>query len=99
MNTIENKEPYCTTKECSQTSCPWAFTEESEQIQNYGCLPTPMDIVRMRINHGKTWACHSNTDKPCLGTILALQEKGLPFKVIDPKLITEKDDWSLYVTK
>ena len=77
-------------------SCPFAFTEESEQIQNYGCLPTPREIMNMRINHGKTWACHSNPDKPCLGAMEYLNRYGHPFKVIDRELVTEEDDWSKY---
>ena len=84
------------TDECSKDSCPFAYTEESEKIQNYGCLPTPIDIINMRINHGKSWACHSNPSQPCLGALIALKDKGLPYKVIDAKLITEKDDWGVY---
>ena len=82
-------------KECAETSCPFAFTELSERIQNYGCLPEPYDIVEMR-RQGKTWACHDNPKKPCLGALQFLKKKGLEFKVIDPVLITEQDNWSIY---
>jgi len=87
--------------ECSQSSsggCPFNFfSEKSEYAQNAGCLPTPMDIVNMRVVHGKTWACHSNPDKPCLGAINYLIDKGLPHRVLDNKLVTENDDWSKYL--
>jgi hypothetical protein len=84
------------TKHCSENSCPFAFTEESERIQNYGCLPTPREIMDMRIKHGKTWACHSNPEKPCLGALEYLKHYNHPYKVIDSKLVTEQDDWSIY---
>lgn len=78
-------------KECS--GCPFAFTDKSEEIQNYGCLPTPMDIVRMRVEFGKTWACHAEPTKPCAGGIAYLKEKGYPYKMIDKEIVTEQSDF------
>lgn len=82
---------------CSKNSCPFALTDESEQIQNYGCLPTPQDILVMRVQYGKTWACHSNTKKPCLGALERLIKLKLPYKVVDKDFIDESSDWSDYV--
>lgn len=85
-------------EECSTVgSCPFAFTEESEKAQGYGCLPEPWDIRNMRVIHGKTWACHSNPDKPCLGAIKFLQERGEPYKVIDTNLVTLNTDWEKFI--
>lgn len=81
----------CHLKEDS--ACPFAFTDQSELVQNYGCLPTPYEIVKFRTEHGKTWACHADPDKPCTGAILYLQKKGLPYEVIDKELVTEHTDW------
>lgn len=78
-------------KNCSTTSCPFAFTDESETIQNYGCLPTPFEIVTMRVLKGKTWACHSNPSKPCVGGLKAVREFGYDNKIIDIKLVTEEN--------
>ena len=83
-------------RECSVTTCPFAFTHESEQAQNYGCLPSPYDIIKMRTEHGKTWACHSIPTKPCIGAIRYLKNNGLPYHVVDKCLITESDNWGLY---
>jgi hypothetical protein len=78
---------------CETESCPFANTEVSEQVQNYGCLPTPQEIIDMRVQSGKTWACHSNTKIPCKGALSYLKGKGLECKVLDSDLITEKHDW------
>lgn len=81
----EHGSPECT--------CPFAFTEASEQVQNYGCLPEPWDIRNMRVHYGKTWACHGDESKPCIGGLKFLKERGEPFKVIDAKLLTLNDNW------
>lgn len=79
-----------------QCCCPFAWTEASEQAQNYGCLPSQYDIVQMRVEHGKTWACHDEPTIPCIGAIKYLKEKGLPYTVIDPELLTEQTGWPDY---
>lgn len=82
---------------CEIGGCPFSFTEESDYIQNLGCLPSPYEIIKMRQDHGKTWACHSEPSKPCLGAIRYQKKQGLLYKVVDHKLVTEKDDWSIYL--
>ena len=81
------------TKKCSKTGCPFAHTEKSELIQNYGCLPTQTEILNMRVNHGKTWACHSEPTEPCLGGLKTLKRLGYECDVKYP-LVTENDDWT-----
>ncbi len=76
--------------------CPFAFTESSEVAQNYGCLPSPYEIVQMRVKHGKTWACHNDPTQPCIGGINYLRENGMEYRVIDTNLLTEGDDWGKY---
>lgn len=77
--------------------CPFEFSDYSEQIQNYGCLPTPQEIITMRVKHGRTWACHCNIDTPCRGALQHLQEQNLPFKVVNKELLTEQSPWHLYI--
>lgn len=48
-------------------SCPFVFTEESEQAQNYGCLPTVSNIVNMHKEHNVNWACHYDANRVCSG--------------------------------
>lgn len=87
-----------TCKECSTIgACPFAYTDKSDEVQNYGCLPTPHEIITMRVKHSKTWACHSNVDKPCLGAIEWLKENGHPYKVVDKELITADMDYRKFI--
>lgn len=82
----------------AECTCPFAFTEESERVQNYGCLPTPYEIVVMRVEYGKTWACHDQPTRPCIGALRHLRSIGQPYKVIDLELVTEASDWAQYAT-
>lgn len=90
------KEPTMSDKQCCQC-CPFAFSEESEQAQNYGCLPTPFDIKNMRVHHGKTWACHETGDTPCVGSIKWLKDNDSPHKVVDAQLLNEQSEWEKFV--
>lgn len=97
MTQTQNKE---TCEQCSTTgACPFSFTFKSEEVQNYGCLPSPYDIIQMRTEHGKTWACHSNTTKPCLGALKYMKEQNIDCSVIDKELVTDECDWSQYCKK
>lgn len=84
----------CTDKHDS--ACPFACTEQSEQATNYGCLPSIGDIITMRTEYQKTWACHDNSAIPCVGAIRALKRRGLPHKVVDPELLTLNSPWHLF---
>lgn len=78
------------------SACPFVYSDVSEYVQNLGCLPTPQEIVTMRVVHGKTWACHERPDQPCAGSIRHLKRSGKPHKVIDLELLTEQSNWHLY---
>lgn len=77
-------------------SCPFSGTDSSEYVQDLGCLPSPIQIAALRVYYGKTWACHEDYSKPCKGAIKFLKDKGLPHKVEDSDLVTEKCDWGPY---
>lgn len=56
---------YCGSGGCM--SCPFAHSDEAEMAQNYGCLPTPQQIVEMKEKSGHNWACHSDETVLCGG--------------------------------
>ena len=68
------------------TTCPFAFTEESEIAQNYGCLPTAGDIVKMKVNTGNNWACHG-ADTVCRGFIEYVRDERLPLDLTTGELV------------
>lgn len=54
-------------------TCPFSSSDESAQVQNYGCLPEAHDCVKM-YREGKVWMCHSNEDRVCQGLKEHLKE-------------------------
>ena len=36
-------------------TCPFSSNEHAEQAQNYGCLPTPFEIIQMTVKSGHNW--------------------------------------------
>lgn len=58
--------------------CPCAFTETSEQAQNFGCLPTIQDLFRIQ-KRGKNWACHEDDTRVCSGFAVFCKEEGYPY--------------------
>lgn len=48
-------------------TCPFSCNEHAEQAQNYGCLPSPFQIIEMKRKSGHNWACHSNENVLCGG--------------------------------
>lgn len=73
-------------KKCN--GCPiLPRSEEAEQILNYGCLTDWPEAKKWYLETGKTWACHSNPTKPCVGLLIRLKKENIPIKVNE--LITE----------
>lgn len=70
-------------------SCPLAWTDESERVQNYGCLPSGYDIIRMKEETGNNWACHSNCNRVCQGLIAINEELKLGFDMNSGELIRD----------
>jgi len=66
--------------------CPFAFTDASEEVQNYGCLPTPFDIIQMKRKSGHNWSCHGNENRICQGFVehvKFMNEHGTVDKLMD----------------
>jgi hypothetical protein len=74
-------------------ACPFDFfSDESAQAQNYGCLPTPMEIRDMYTKLDGVWGCHATSIEdgnlePCVGFINWMKEKGTPIKIKGKELI------------
>lgn len=60
-------------------TCPFAFTDEAAQAQNYGCLPTPQDIILMKTNNNTNWVCHNSKHRLCAGFKETCDERGLDY--------------------
>lgn len=58
-------------------ACPFAFTDHSEQVQNYGCLPTPADILRMKAVDNINWECHARAGRLCAGFAVECAERSI----------------------
>lgn len=89
----------CNYKACYvDGGCPFSGSDQSEVIQNYGCLPSPYEIINMAKNHGRKWACHSDISKPCKGAIQYIKENKISVTYIDDApLVNDRDNWKLYV--
>ena len=51
-------------------------TMKGDEISNHGCLPCYEEAINWYKESGKVWACHENTDKPCIGFLKLAKEKG-----------------------
>lgn len=60
-------------------SCPMNSdaTEGATLAQNYGCLPAPADIIRMKKASGHNWECHSVEGRVCKGLCHAGKQDGM----------------------
>jgi hypothetical protein len=68
--------------------CPCTYTEESEIISNYGCLPDWNNLVEYYLNNKGIWKCHSK-DRVCGGLIEILKSNDIPLNKNNSLLITE----------
>ena len=59
-------------------ACPFTISEYSEQIQNYGCLPTNVEVLDMARKSGRPWGCHNDETKVCRGYASVAKSLGLP---------------------
>lgn len=50
-------------------TCPFSMTEEADRMNNSGCLPSPGEIIQMKVDTGNNWACHSNCNRVCQGLV------------------------------
>lgn len=73
-------------------TCPFAVTDESEQVQNYGCLPEPYQIIDMKKKSGHNWACHDDETVVCGGLAKRLKDDFPSLSIKEGNLISY-DTW------
>lgn len=49
--------------------CPFndGLTEEACEGQNYGCLPTPQEMISIHERYGVSLSCHDRQHMACVG--------------------------------
>ncbi len=60
-------------------ACPFAFTDESETVQNLACLPTPHEAMRIMRDQGLRWCCHEDESQPCVGQAAYCRDEGIAY--------------------
>jgi len=73
-------------------TCPFSSNEHAEQAQNYGCLPTPFEIIQMKVKSGHNWACHENEKVLCGGFASFIKTERPDLDIQEGKLISY-DTW------
>jgi hypothetical protein len=79
--------------------CPFDFcSEDSERAQNYGCLPSPYEILTDMKKTGKNWACHDNPKKICRGLASFIKDENKSelnnHRLERKKIVPKKIDFS-----
>ena len=78
--------PYQKLQIMTCSTCPFSCSDEAAQAQNYGCLPTPQEIIKIKRATGRNWHCHDDETKLCAGFAEAAHEEGLDVKQGEPAL-------------
>lgn len=77
----------CESRMCN--GCPFNDNEESENVNNSGCLPEPKQILNMKVNGDIDWKCHSK-DIICMGLVETLTSDNFVSKINRIMYKTEK---------
>lgn len=72
-------------------TCPFSFSPEAEQAQNWACLPSPADIIRMKEQSNHNWACHDDESKMCGGYVRFVMKNRHNLNVKEGNLISYTD--------
>lgn len=68
--------------------CPCTYTNESEIISNYGCLPDAHMLIQMYLEGKGIWKCHSK-NRMCGGLLSVLKSNKIPMNKNNELLVTE----------